>query len=80
VNPGPTIALLGIAFVLAGIDIGCAETAENAAVAPAELRGSAFGLLYTIASPAVAFTYLMAWMLIALATLGWAAQREKLSR
>ena len=35
-------------FVLAGIGIGCAETAEHAAVAthaPTELRGSAFGLL-----------------------------------
>lgn len=35
-------------FVAAGIGIGCAETAEHAAVAgasPAEVRGSAFGLL-----------------------------------
>jgi hypothetical protein len=29
------------------------------------------GLLYTVTSPAVAFTYLAVWMLIALATLGW---------
>lgn len=40
-------------FVLAGIGIGCAETAEHAAVArdaPAELRGSAFGLLAALQS------------------------------
>jgi MFS family permease len=39
--------------VLAGIGIGCAETAEHAAVAthaPSELRGSAFGLLAGIQS------------------------------
>lgn len=92
---GPVIALLLIAFTLAGIGIGCAETAEQtaiAAIAPLNLRGSAFGLLatvqaggnlaasviagllYTIASPTVAFTYLAAWMLIALATLGWATR------
>ncbi|MDQ2880910.1 MAG: MFS transporter [Actinomycetota bacterium] len=95
---GPAILLLGIAFVPAGIGIGCAETAENAAVAavaPTELPGSAFGLLatvqaagnlaasaiagllYTLASPTVAFTYLAIWLLIALATLGWAARRER---
>jgi MFS family permease len=91
---GPVIVVLGVAFALAGVGIGCAETAEHAAVAafaPDELRGSAFGLLatvqaignlaasvvagalYTVATPAVAFTYLAVWMLIALATLGWAA-------
>jgi len=32
------------------------------------------GLLYTVASPTVAFVYLAAWMLIALATLGWASR------
>ena len=40
-------------FVLAGIGIGCAETAQHAAVAhaaPADLRGSAFGLLAAIQS------------------------------
>lgn len=88
---GPVIVVLGVAFALAGVGIGCAETAEHAAVAafaPDELRGSAFGLLatvqavgnvaasgvagllYTVASPAVAFGYLAVWMLIALATLG----------
>ncbi|MGH3806347.1 MAG: MFS transporter [Pseudonocardiaceae bacterium] len=91
---GPVVGLLGAAFALAGVGIGCAETAEHAAVAafaPDELRGSAFGLLatvqaagnlaasavagllYTLASPALAFIYLAVWMLIALATLGWAA-------
>lgn len=40
-------------FVLAGIGIGCAETAEHAAVAthaPTDLRGSAFGLLAGVQS------------------------------
>lgn len=40
-------------FIAAGIGIGCAETAEHAAVAaaaPADLRGSAFGLLAGIQS------------------------------
>jgi MFS family permease len=48
---GPVIVVLGVAFALAGVGIGCAETAEHAAVAafaPAEIRGSAFGLLATI--------------------------------
>ncbi len=31
------------------------------------------GLLYTLVSPAVAFIYLVAWMVIALAVLGWPA-------
>jgi MFS family permease len=40
-------------FVLAGIGIGCVETAEHAAVAakaPSEIRGSAFGLLAALQS------------------------------
>lgn len=46
-------ALLLPFFVLAGIGIGCVETAEHAAVAthaPDELRGSAFGLLAGVQS------------------------------
>jgi MFS family permease len=42
--------LLAAGFILAGLGIGCGETAESAAVAalaPAALRGSAFGLLAT---------------------------------
>ena len=42
--------LLAAGFILAGLGIGCGETAESAAVAtlaPASLRGSAFGLLAT---------------------------------
>jgi MFS family permease len=90
---GPALLVLGVAFALAGLGIGCAETAEHAAVAafaPAEIRGSAFGvlatvqafgnvaaslvagLLYTVASPSVAFIYLAVWMLVALMALGWA--------
>lgn len=45
---GPSIAALAGLFMLAGLGIGCAETAEHTAVAsfsPAEVRGSAFGLL-----------------------------------
>lgn len=92
---GPLLIPLLVAFVLAGIGIGCAETAEHAAVAayaPLSVRGSAFGLLatvqaignlaasaiagllYTVTSPAVAFGYLAAWMLVALAALVWAAR------
>ena len=42
-----------MAFVLAGIGIGCVETAQHAAVAsgaPAEIRGSAFGALAAVQS------------------------------
>jgi hypothetical protein len=77
-------------FLAAGVAIGCVETAEHAALAalaPAALRGSAFGLLaavqsfgnlaasaiagllWTVASPRVAFGYLAAWMLLGLAGL-----------
>jgi MFS family permease len=50
-----TTSVLGLApgFVFAGLAIGIVETAENAAVAafaPADLRGSAFGLLATVQS------------------------------
>ena len=50
---GASIPMLAIAFMLAGIGIGCVETAETAAVAhlaPESLRGSAFGLLATAQS------------------------------
>lgn len=50
---GPSILALGAAFLLAGVAIGAVETAEHASVAtmaPAELRGSAFGLLAAIQS------------------------------
>jgi MFS family permease len=88
---GPTSVLtLAPWFVAAGVAIGCVETAEHAAVAalaPVELRGSAFGLLaavqsfgnlaasaiagllWTAASPRIAFAYLVAWMLLALVSL-----------
>ncbi len=45
---GENLPVLALGFVLAGVGIACGETAEHAAVAthaPAELRGSAFGLL-----------------------------------
>ena len=47
------VALLAVPFVLAGLGIGAAETAEHAAVAslaPAEVRGSAFGVLAAVQS------------------------------
>ena len=50
---GADLLLLGAGFVLAGIGIGCVETAEHAAVAalaPERLRGSAFGMLATVQS------------------------------
>jgi MFS family permease len=50
---GASLPVLAIGFILAGIGIGCVETAEHAAVAslaPEQLRGSAFGLLATIQS------------------------------
>ncbi|MGW3248498.1 MFS transporter [Streptomyces sp. NPDC001070] len=84
---GAVVAVLAVPFVLAGIGIGAVETAQHSAVAalaPADLRGSAFGMLATVqsfgnlaastiagilwtaASPAAAFAYLAAWMLLAL--------------
>lgn len=49
---GPSVLVLLLGFVLAGIGIGCVETAEHfaVAVAPAEIRGSAFGLLAAVQS------------------------------
>lgn len=48
---GASLALLGVCFALAGLGTGFAETAQRAAVAalaPADLRGSAFGALAAI--------------------------------
>ncbi len=50
---GPSVALLAVFFLLAGIAIGFVETAEHAAVAGLaafDIRGSAFGLLAAIQS------------------------------
>ena len=50
---GPSIPLLLLAFVLAGIGIGGVETAEHAVVAsaaPPGIRGSAFGMLAAVQS------------------------------
>lgn len=49
----PNIAILAISFIVAGLAIGCIETCEHAtvaALAPPDLRGSAFGLLATVQS------------------------------
>jgi MFS family permease len=93
---GASLPVLAVGFVLAGIGIGCVETAEHSAVArlaPERLRGSAFGLLatvqslgnfaasaiagllWTLISPAAAFVYAAAWMLVALAAFGAARAR-----
>ncbi|MCY0950670.1 MFS transporter [Streptomyces sp. H27-S2] len=91
-------AFLAVPFVLAGIGIGAVETAQHSAVAalaPKDLRGSAFGMLATVqslgnlaastiagilwtaVSPTAAFTYLTAWMAIALAALLFSAARAR---
>ncbi|WP_328690176.1 MFS transporter [Streptomyces phaeochromogenes] len=94
---GTALVVLAIPFVLAGVGIGAVETAQHSAVAalaPTDLRGSAFGLLatvqslgnlaastvagvlWTVFSPTVAFAYLTAWMLLALAGLLVTAARR----
>jgi len=50
---GPSLLALVVPFVAAGVAIGCVETAEHAAVAalaPAAVRGSAFGVLAAVQS------------------------------
>ncbi|WP_033314630.1 hypothetical protein RFN58_00245 [Streptomyces iakyrus] len=47
------VAILAVPFVLGGIGIGAVETAEHSAVAvlaPADMRGSAFGMLAAVQS------------------------------
>lgn len=94
---GAGLVVLAIPFILAGVGIGAVETAQHSAVAalaPTDLRGSAFGLLATVQSlgnlaastvagvlwtafsPTVAFAYLTAWMLLALAGLLVTAARR----
>ncbi len=46
-----SMPVLAACFAVAGVGIGCTETVEHAAVAtlaPADLRGSAFGLLASV--------------------------------
>ncbi|MFE7358526.1 MFS transporter [Streptomyces sp. NPDC057543] len=95
---GAVITVLAVPFVLAGVGIGAVETAQHSAVAalaPKDLRGSAFGMLatvqslgnlaastvagvlWTVVSPTAAFTYLAAWMVLALAGLLVAARRPR---
>ena len=50
---GPSIGLLLALFVIAGVGIGCVETAEHAVVATyasSDVRGSAFGVLAAVQS------------------------------
>ncbi|MFD8382380.1 MFS transporter [Streptomyces sp. NPDC059679] len=95
---GAVVAVLAVPFVLAGVGIGAVETAQHSAVAalaPKDLRGSAFGMLATVqslgnlaastiagvlwstVSPTAAFTYLTAWMLLALVGLLFASRRPR---
>jgi MFS family permease len=81
--PGGWVGIL-VGFLLAGVGIGFAETAETAAVAhalPDHLRGNGYGflglvqsagdlgatlvagVLWSLFSPAVAFSYVAVWML-----------------
>lgn len=49
----PAVAVLAVPFMLAGVGIGAFETAQHSAVAalaPKDLRGSAFGMLATVQS------------------------------
>lgn len=83
---GGGLPVMALGFAVGGLAIGLVETAQNSAVAslaPAEIRGSAFGLLagiqgfgnlgasaiagliWTAASPTVAFSYLVVWMVVA---------------
>ena len=69
--PGPALLVLGVAFALAGVGIGCAETAEHAAVAafaPEDLRGSAFGLLATVQATGNVAASVVAGLLYTLAS------------
>jgi MFS family permease len=95
---GSSLAVWGLAFVLAGVGIGCAETAEHAAVAaaaPEELRGSAFGLLaalqsvgnfaasaiagvlWSVVSPAAAFSFAAVAMAAAIVLLAATRHRAR---
>lgn len=94
---GGGLPVMALGFAIGGLAIGLVETAQNSAVAalaPAEVRGSAFGLLagiqgfgnlaasalagiiWTAASPSVAFAYLAVWMVVAIAAIG-AAMRSR---
>ena len=87
---GESFALLAGCFILAGIGIGCAETAEtlswpDSRPTTSEAPRSGYwprfgavgnlaasvvaGVLWTAVSPTVAFLYVAAWMIVALAGL-----------
>jgi MFS family permease len=76
----PSVLMLGLGFVLAGVGIGAVETSENAAVAaraPADLVGSAFGLLAALQSGgnlAASAVAGLLWTIVSPAwAFGWAA-------
>jgi MFS family permease len=69
-----TVLLLAPWFLAAGVAIGCVETAEHAAVAalaPVELRGSAFGLLAAVQSVGNLAASAIAGLLWTIASPGW---------
>lgn len=72
---GPHIGVLAAAFVLAGLGIGAVETSEHAlvaATAPAELRGSAFGILAGVQSLGNVVASSVAGVLWSVLGAGWA--------
>jgi MFS family permease len=72
---GASVALLLLGFLLAGVGIGCVETAEHAAVAT--LAPQALRVLWSLVSPTAAFAYAAAWMALAQASfLGLRARRR----
>jgi MFS family permease len=71
----PSVLVLGLGFVLAGVGIGAVETSENAAVAARtspHLMGSAFGLLAALQSGGNLAASGVAGLLWTLVSPGWA--------
>ena len=72
---GPSVGVLATGFGIAGIAIGAVETSENTAVAsraPAEVRGSAFGVLAALQSAGNLVASAAAGLLWTLLSPGWA--------
>lgn len=72
---GTTVLALAPAFIAAGVGIGFVETAEHAAVAtlaPAAIRGSAFGLLAAVQSAGNLVASVVAGVLYSALSPSWA--------
>jgi len=77
-----SVPLLAACFAIAGVGIGCVETAEHAAVAslsPENLRGSAFGLLAAVQAFGNVVASGVAGLLYTVASPGAARKITKLS-